>query len=257
MDSQFNNQFGNQNLSPLQAKWPILPTWLVVVLLIIAYPLGVIVMWGFTLWSKKIKIIITIAPFLLIALLSFLVIFSLDQERKKAKEQSGVTQQKNITLNVQDKSRHIYTNTNIGYSISYPKNWRIAEGKYDNQRNEQQVSLFAPGYVSGKEGVSISINNNRNLNGENLDNYISNIKSYGSNVSSYDLPTVKAKQDLIINGKTARQFMFSSGDIDTFIYYDKNIFQISFEVLYGDEGISNIEDYIKIYQDIIQAFKLR
>lgn len=133
---EFNNQFqkiSNQNLQP--SKWPILPNWLVIIFLVIWYPIGLIIMWLFTKWSKKAKIFVTVTPFLIIVLLAFVVFFSLRQAREKAMDRSNAinsqsTQQIERKLN-ETVVLKTYGNEKYGFEFKYPSELCINEENLD------------------------------------------------------------------------------------------------------------------------------
>jgi len=98
---------------------------IVVVLLIIGFPkfsvLGVVLMWVLTKWSRKIKIIVTLAWILSIAILSFQILSNLNVMREKVKESKKI-EYGNSTLELQSEGGwKIYKNEVYGYTIEYPK----------------------------------------------------------------------------------------------------------------------------------------
>lgn len=72
----------NNNLKP-QTRLPNIPSAFAVLLLFIAYPIGLIVMWLFTPWSKKLKFAITTIPAVLIITLAIAAVSSLNSAKRK------------------------------------------------------------------------------------------------------------------------------------------------------------------------------
>jgi hypothetical protein len=82
MDPQFQN-----GSVPQKSEKFYLPTFIVVILLIIIHPIGLLAMWVFSSWSKKVKLIITFGPILLAASLLFLMISTLNTSQMNALKQ--------------------------------------------------------------------------------------------------------------------------------------------------------------------------
>lgn len=75
-----------------KSNWPNLPTFIIVILLLITYPLGVILMWLFTKWSVKIKLLVTFGPALIVISLIAYLFFSLSGQRQTIKKERIQTQ---------------------------------------------------------------------------------------------------------------------------------------------------------------------
>lgn len=238
-----------------QSKWPIIPTWLIIVLLLITYPLGIILMWLFTKWSIKIKLAITFAPALIIIFLIVFVFFSLNSQRQDLKEKSTLKEsQKIITTEATEKQDDIiwklYKNNNLGLTMNYPKEWRFLEG---GQRNEKGFQVEEVHF--GLTGSSISVDARKlaNSKGFDLNEYVDSVKPFDQIIS---------KTVLNINGVTAIQLVGGQGGIKTYIMRPedkKNVFLIS---IYENsnprvkkETSENFNKYIETYQKMIRTFQ--
>lgn len=238
-----------------QSKWPIIPTWLITILLLITYPLGIILMWLFTKWSIKIKLIITFSPALIIIFLIAYIFFSLSNQRQDLKEKSTIKEnQKIITTEATEKQDDIiwklYKNNNLGLSINYPKDWRYLEG---GQYNGKDFQIQEVHFGLTGSSVSVDVRKLPNSKGFDLNEYVDSIKPFEQIISK----TVLDIKDIV-----AIQVFGGQGGIKTYTMRSedkKNVFLIS---IYENsnprvkkETSENLNKYIETYQKMIRTFK--
>lgn len=235
-----------------QSRWPILPKWFVIILLVITYPLGIILMWLFTIWSIKIKLFITFGPALIILFSIAYIFFSLNSQRQHLKESSAFKDnQKAITTEVtgvtDSSTWKLYKNNTLGFTLNYPKDWSYLEGGQYNEKGFQ-IQEVEFGLVGPSPGL-LYVKKLVNSNGFDLNEYIDSVESFEK---------ITSKTILNINGVTAIQLVGGQG-IKTYIMNPKdNNIVLSIWIsnnLQVRKTVKDLDKHIETYQKIIRTFQ--
>lgn len=79
-----------------KSKWSLFPTFLVVILLIIAYPVGIVLILLFTKWSTEVKLLLTFSPALILIFLISYLFFSLSNQRQDVKKKIQIQKESRL-----------------------------------------------------------------------------------------------------------------------------------------------------------------